>query len=165
MTATDAAMNILTDVLRNDPVLSLPNGTGPGQNPAGVKGEVHQGSADTTETFPRSVTYPAIAVVPLSIENVLTMGTGLVAQTNGLVMLKIVTTGGNLTTERLIAERIEAILPSLKRRYWTRGTGQPVYYVSEFAHVRDLPQPNETIGDRIFRFKNLVVRTTGSRRS
>lgn len=165
MSATDAAVNIMVTLLRADSVLSLPNGTGPGQNPAGVKGEVYQGSSDTTETFPRTVTYPAIAVVVQSSVAVPTMGTGRVVQWNGVLMVKIVATGGNLETERRIAERVRTVLLGVKRQTWTRGLGEPVYYVSDFCETNEQPQPNEAVGDRIFRFKNIVYRSSGYRRS
>lgn len=165
MSATDATVNIIVTLLRADSILSLPNGTGAGQHPAGVKGEVHPGSSDTTETFPRDVTYPAIAVVPLSSVNVNTMGTGRILQTDSVIMVKIVAFGGNQSTERMIAERVQEVLYGVKRQTWTRGAGQPVYYVSDFVETNGQFQPNETVGDRVYRFKNLVYRSSGYRRS
>lgn len=165
MSATDAAVNIIVTLLRNDSVLSLPNGTGPGQDPAGVKGEVYPGSSDTTETFPRTVSYPAIAIVVQSSIAVPTMGTGRVIMWSGVIMVKIVATGGNMETERQIADRVRLVLYGVKRQTWTRGAGQPVYYVSDFGETNEQPQPNEAVGDRIFRFKNIVYRSSGYRRS
>lgn len=165
MTATDAATNIMLDRLRADSLLSLPNGSGPGQSVYGVRGEVHLGSSDTTGTFPGNVTYPAIAIVVISSENVLTQGTGQVVMTNGLIMVKVVATGGNLAVERRIAERVRTVLGAIKRATWTRGPGEPVYYVSEIVWVRYMGQPNEEIGNRVFRFYNLMYRTTGNERS
>lgn len=165
MSATDAAVSIIVTLLRADSVLSLPNGTGPGQSPAGVRGEVHPGSSDTTETFPRDTTYPAIAVVVMSSVNVNTMGTGRVLMSNGVIMIKIVATGGTQATERQIAERVRVVLYGVKRQTWTRGTGQPVYYVSDFVETNEQPQPNETVGDRVYRYKNLVYRSSGYQRN
>ena len=163
MSAVDAAISLAIAAMRADSVLSLPNGTGAGKHPAGVKREVHPGSSESESTFPAGTTFPAIAVVPVSSENTLN-GSGTPVLTSGLVMVKIVATGGNMETERRIAERVIVVLRSIKRATWTRGDGEPVYYVSELAWQREVTQPNETIGDRVFRFKNLVYRTQGYQR-
>lgn len=163
MSATDAAINLMISMLRSDSVLSLPNGTGPSQSPAGVKGQVHQGSSDATSEslFPRDVTYPAIAIIPQSSINTMTQGTGRIVMTRGVVLVKIVTVGMNMTTERRIAERVQSVLLGLRRMVWTRAEGEPKYYVSEVANTGEQFQPTEQDGDRLFRYKNLEYRTEG----
>jgi hypothetical protein len=165
MSATDAAINLMITLLRADSVLSLPNGTGPGQNPAGVKGEIHQGSADSTDEnmFPRDVTYPAIAIVPQSSIN-RTTGTGAIVYTQGLVLVKIVTVGMNMTTERRIEERVRPVLRTLRRMTWSRGAGEPVYYVASVTEADELFQPATALGDKLYRYKNLSYRTYGNPR-
>ena len=163
MSATDAAINIMIQMLRSDSVLSLPNGSGPSQNPAGVKGEVHQGSADSEAEgiFPRDVEYPAIAIVPQSSINANTLGTGRVIMTTGQVLVKIVTVGLSMTTERRIAERVRVVLLGLRRKTYQRAPGETTYYVSEAVETSELYQPATTKGDRLYRYKNLVYRVTG----
>lgn len=165
MSATDAAINLMITLLRADSVLSLPNGTGPGQSPAGVKGEVHQGSADSTdeEMFPRDVSYPAIAIVPQSSIN-RTAGNGAIVYTQGLVLVKIVTVGMNMTTERVIEERVRIVLRGLRRMSWSRGPGYPTYYVASVTETSELFQPATTKGDRLYRYKNLSYATYGNPR-
>lgn len=163
MSATDAAINLMISLLRADSVLSLPNGTGPGKDPAGVKGEVHQGSADSEDEgiFPRDVTYPAIAIVPQSSIDVTTMGTGRTVQTNGVVLVKIVSVGPSTITERLIAERVRIVLMGLRRMTWRREPGGQTYYVSEAVYTSELFQPATRKADKLYRYKNLTYRITG----
>jgi hypothetical protein len=165
MSATDAAINLMITLLRADSVLSLPNGTGSGKNPAGVKGEVYQGSADSTdeEMFPRDVTYPAIAIVPQSSIN-RTTGNGAIVYTSGVVLVKIVTVGMDMTTERRIAERVRVVLRGLVRMNWSRGPGEPTYYIASVTETGELFQPATSKGDRLYRYKNLSYSTYGNPR-
>lgn len=163
MSATDAAINIAVTALKADSVLSLPNGTGGGQSPSGVNGEVYQGTSDTGQALPRGAKYPAILIVEVSTENV-TNQRGDLVQTNGLFMVKIVADAGNLAVERSIAERVETVLHR-RSGTWTRGVGYPSYYVSTMIWRRNIPQPNEVLGDKVYRFKNLVYECYGRRQS
>ncbi len=163
MSATDAAMNIAVTALKADTALSLPNGSGIGQSPSGVNGEVYQGTSDTGQALPRGARFPAILIVEISTENV-TNQRGDLVQTNGLFMVKIIADAGNLSVERQIEERIQTVLHRRKGT-WTRGTGEPVYYVSTMIWRRNIPQPNEVLGDKVYRFKNLVYECYGRRQS
>lgn len=162
MSATDAAISLIITALRADSVLSLPHGTGEGQHPAGVGGEVYPASSDSTDEnmFPKNTAFPAIAIIPLSSINT-TSGTGKIVMTSGVVMVKIVTIGMNATAAEMIAERVAPIVMTIRNRTWARGTGQPRYRATVRSLANDQFQPTTMFGDRLYRYKNLVFQTVG----
>ena len=159
MSATDAAINLVVGLLRADPVLSLPHGDGTGSSPAGVNGEVHQGTE-----LPAETPYPAILIVLQSSEGVGLLGNGNRVADRGLFLVKIHWEGEYVGTGLQIAARVEIALRGLRRQEWEDDDGTR-YYVAAVDYIRDEPQPWERIGDRVVQFKNLAYRSFGYRAS